>query len=266
VLGQALASATRCLSEQARLRGLSRAAGNCDFQSASAPELIRGVRLSGSCEKGRWLEPSSHAVDRNFVECNGRQWTGRKRLLSTHGFLGNGRIKSSSPKLIWPFVWGLLEPRHRARPQLDQRVRPGPIASKFAHLSALLGAAWVLEVIRRGLAAHAGAQGGVTDVAAVLLEGLHEFLVLPFGDHPGLRKKPERYRPRRPATTPSRHRPQCRVLVVAVSESSGRWGLLEGDRVMLCADGPLVSRAREIRMHGLNGGLDFARYPTVPRE
>jgi len=29
---------------------------------------------------------------------------------------------------------------------------------------------------------------------------------------------------------------------------------------MLRADRSLVSRVREIRMHGLNGGLDFVRY------
>jgi hypothetical protein len=32
---------------------------------------------------------------------------------------------------------------------------------------------------------------------------------------------------------------------------------------MLCADRSPVSRVREIRMHGLKGGLDFMRYQSV---
>ena len=35
---------------------------------------------------------------------------------------------------------------------------------------------------------------------------------------------------------------------------------------MLRVDRSLVSRVREIRMHGLNGGSDFACYPSVEVE
>ena len=42
--------------------------------------------------------------------------------------------------------------------------------------------------------------------------------------------------------------------------------MLNGDRVMLHADRSLVSRVREIRTHGLEGGPDFACYPSVAQE
>ena len=35
---------------------------------------------------------------------------------------------------------------------------------------------------------------------------------------------------------------------------------------MLRAERPPASRVREIRMHGLKGGPDFPRYPSVAQE
>jgi hypothetical protein len=62
----------------------------------------------------------------------------------------------------------------------------------------------------------------------------------------------------RVAGTPTR----CVSTSGGVTSSGRRWGSLPGavllareDRVMLRADRPLVSRVREIRMHGLNGGV-----------
>src|SRR5690606_16801358 len=63
--------------------------------------------------------------------------------------------------------------------------------------------------------------------------------------------------PRRGEALVARLLPQPRSRPPARHRRIPGAALLQGGRIMLRVDRPLVSRVREIRMHGLEGGLDF---------
>ena len=97
---------------------------------------------------------------------------------------------------------GRLQPGERPLPQSAcQRIGPRAVLTLAAVLLALLRSRLLLQVTSRSLPVHPRLQGRVAHHAAVLSMFFHKSAILLFGDHVGaLRKRPERYRLRRPMT------------------------------------------------------------------